>query len=378
LARTISFLGDSIGLVALILYVADTSTTGAAVGVLLLASDFAPSLFSPVVGALVDRIELRRTMVVCEVGQALTVGTIVLVQPKAAPLFALVAVQSLFSSAFQAASRSAVVDLVDDGDLERANALIGAGTHGLEALGPLLAAGLLLFLEPRGLLAVDLVTFVISPLLLTGLPRVGVRTPSGESVFTDARAGLAWMWRHRTVRAVALGFFGVVAFTAADDVALAFLGRETFHSGDSGVSLLYAGVGVGLLLGFLALSRRKAGAGARIAVIGFAICSVGNLCTGLAPVLVLAVIAQAGRGIGASLIDVGTTTLVQRSAPPEIRARVFANLYGGVGLAAAISYLGGGALVDALSPRAVLLLAGAGGLAISALAFVAAREKTGA
>ena len=106
MARTISFLGDSIGLVALILYVADTSGTGAAVGVLLLASDFTPSLFSPIVGALVDRIELRRTMVICEVGQATLVGTIVLVQPKAAPLFVLVALQSLFASAFQAASRT--------------------------------------------------------------------------------------------------------------------------------------------------------------------------------------------------------------------------------------------------------------------------------
>jgi MFS family permease len=377
LARTISFVGDSIGLVALILYVADTSATGAAVGVLLMASDFTPSLFSPVVGAIVDRIELRRTMVVCELGQAIAVGTIVLVQPKAAPLFMLVAVQSLFASAFQAASRSAVVDLVDDDDLERANALIGAGTHGLEALGPLFAAGLLLFLSPRGLLAVDVVTFLISPLLLARLPRVGVGLPSSEGVFADAKAGVAWIWRHRTIRAIAVGFFGVAAFTAADDVALAFLGQETFHSGDSGVSLLYAGVGVGLLLGFLALSRETTGAAARIAVVGFAVCSVGNLFTGLAPVLLLAVIAQAGRGIGASLIDVGTTTLVQRSAPPEIRARVFANLYGVVGLAAAISYVGGGALVDALSPRAVLILGGAGGLAVSALAFVAARERAG-
>jgi MFS family permease len=290
-------------------------------------------------------------------------------------LFALVAVQSLFASAFQAASRSAVVDLVDDDDLEKANALIGAGTHGLEALGPLLAAGLLLFLAPRGLLAVDVLTFLISPLLLAGLPRVGTGMQSGDGVFTDAKAGLAWMWRHRTVRAIALGFFGVVAFTGVDDVALAFLGRETFHSGNSGVSVLYAGVGAGLLLGFLALSRRTAGAAVRVAVIGLAVCSVGNLFTGLAPVLLLAFAAQTVRGMGVSLIDLGTTTLVQRSAPPEIRARVFANLYGGVGLAAAISYVGGGALVDVLSPRAVLILAGAGGLAASALAFVAARAK---
>jgi MFS family permease len=373
LARTISFLGDAIGLVALILYVADTSATGAAVGALLLASDFTPSLFSPVTGAIVDRLEHRSTMVLCELGQAAFVGLIVVAQPTAAALFALVAVQSLFASAFQAASRSALADLVDDADLETANSLIGAGTSGLEALGPLLAAVLLQFTTPRGVLAVDVITFIVSPLLLAGLP--GIRhVASADTVLADARAGIAWMWRHRTVRAVALGFFGLALFTAVDDVALAFLGRTTFHGGDSGVSLLYAGVGVGLLAGFVVLSQRRFGRAATVAVSGFALCSVANVFTGLAPVLLLAFVAQTARGVGASLVDVGTNTLVQRAAPPEMRARVFANLAGGVGLAAAVSYVGGGALVDTWSPRTVLIVAGLGGLASSAIAFTAVRD----
>ncbi|MEY2421400.1 MAG: hypothetical protein QOI95_1467 [Acidimicrobiaceae bacterium] len=340
---------------------------------MLLASDFTPSLFSPLTGAIVDRFEHRSTMVLCEVAQALTVGTIVLLQPVAAPLFVVVAVQSQFASAFRAATRSAVADLVDDDDLEAANALIGAGTHGLEALGPLLAAVLLQFMTPRGVLGVDVLTFAVSPLLLAGLPRIR-HTPSTDGIVADAKAGLAWMWRHRTVRAVALGFFAVAAFTAVDDVALAFLGRTTFDSGDSGVSLLYAGVGVGLLIGFVALGRRPPGRVASIAVMGLALCSVGNLFTGLAPVLLLAFVAQTVRGVGASLVEVGTTTLIQRTAPPELRARVFANLFGGVGIAAAISYVAGGALVDALSPRTVLIAAGIGGLVSSMIAFTAARE----
>ena len=141
---------------------------------------------------------------------------------------------------------------------------------------------------------------------------------------------------------------------------------------------MYAGVGVGLLIGFIVLSRRRFSRTALVAIVGFAVCSVGNIFTGLAPVLLLAFVAQAGRGIGASLVDVGTTTLVQRSAPPDIRARVFANLSGGVGLAAGISYVGGGALIDVLSPRTVLVLAGTGGLAASAIAFIAARETQSA
>jgi MFS family permease len=93
-------------------------------------------LLSPLTGAFADRLERRRALVICELGQAVTVGAIVVTQPPLVILLALVGTQSLLSQLFQAAARSAVPDLVGDEDLEHANALIGGGTHGLEALGP--------------------------------------------------------------------------------------------------------------------------------------------------------------------------------------------------------------------------------------------------
>ncbi len=76
---------------------------------------------------------------------------------------------------------------------------------------------------------------------------------------------------------------------------------------------------------------------------------------------------QVVRGGGLSLVDVGTTTLVQRCVPRGSRGRAFANLYGGVGLAAAVSYAAGGPLLELLSPRGLLVIAGAGGIAASAM-----------
>ena len=57
LARVVSFLGDAMGLVALILFVAEEVGTGTAVGLLLLAGDSLPTLTSPFIGALADRLE---------------------------------------------------------------------------------------------------------------------------------------------------------------------------------------------------------------------------------------------------------------------------------------------------------------------------------
>ena len=380
LARVVSFLGDAMGLVALILYVAEEVGTGTAVALLLLAGDFTPTLLSPLIGVLADRLERRRTLIICELGQALAIGAIVVAEPPLAPLLALVAIQSLLAHLFQAAARSAVPDLVADEDLEHANALIGGGTYGLEALGPLLAAALLPFLSPLGLLAIDAVTFLVSPLLLAGLPRMpsAVRPGPHETLSAAARTGIRYIWHHRILRPVAVAFVVVVAFNGVDDVALVFLGRDVYAAGDSGVSLLYAASGIGLLLGFGLIVTRATGFPAvTIAIAGFAISSAGNLLTGLAPAIAAAFAMQLVRGVGLSLMDVGPTTLVQRTVPRHLLGRVFANLYGAVGLAAGLSYVVGGPLLDRLSPRAVLVIAGTGGVAASAVLALRVLRSTG-
>jgi MFS family permease len=380
LARVVSLVGDSVGLVALILLVAEETGDGVSVGLLLLAADGTATLLSPLLGVVADRTSRRRTMIACELGQALAIGTIALLLPALPVLLGLVAAQSVLAATFQAASRSAVAELVDDAELEGANAVLGAGTYGLEVAGPLLVALLLPVLSVPGVLVLDALTFLVSPLLLGGLPRLrpAGRAAAAPGLARQAAAGLRVLWRQRLLRAVSLGFLVVVAFNGVDDVALVFLGRETLRATDAATSLLYAGSGLGLLVGFAVLARRGGrGAPSVAAVAGLAWSSAGNLLTGLAPVLGAAFAMQVVRGGGLSLVDVGTTTLVQRSVPAELRGRAFANLHGGVGLAAAVSYAVGGPLLELLSPRGLLVLAGGGGIAASAATALAVRRARG-
>ncbi len=68
-ARSVSFLGDSLGLVTLLLYVADATGQALAVALLLLVGDFAPALLGPFTGILSDRFDLKRVMVTCDLAQ---------------------------------------------------------------------------------------------------------------------------------------------------------------------------------------------------------------------------------------------------------------------------------------------------------------------
>ncbi|WP_220090667.1 MFS transporter [Micromonospora saelicesensis] len=364
-ARLVSYAGDSLSLVALMFHVAETTGKGLAVALLLLVGDFAPSLLGPFTGALADRLNLRRLMVVCELVQAVVLLVIVLTMPSLPMLLALVAVRATASQLFQPASRAAVPALVGDSDLETANSTLGFGSNAAEAVGPLLAAALFPLVGLRGVLLVDAVSFLVSAVLLATLPSLPPASGDGRqpSLLRQAGAGIAYLLSVPTVRVIFLGFTAVVAFNGVDDVALVLLAQKTFHVGESAVGLLLGAVGVGLVAGYAMLSRWGTRASMPLLLIaGFAVSSVGNLLTGLAWAVAAAIALQAVRGFGLAAMDVASSTLLQRTVPPGMLGRVFGNLYGAIGVAAATSYLAGGVLLDATSAPVTLMVAGVGGL----------------
>jgi MFS family permease len=380
-ARTVSFLGDSLGLVALMLHVADTTGQALAVAMLLLVGDFTPALLGPLTGTVGDRFDRKRVMVGCELAQGVLVAAIALWLPQLPLLLALVGLRAVAGQVFQPASRAVVPALVNDRDLESANAAVGIGTNGGEALGPLAAALLLPLLGVRGVLLVDAATFLISGALLVFLPATRRQRPAPgrrTSFLADTGAGLRHLWANPTVRALALGYAGGVAFNGIDDVALVFLATDTLGGGDSAVGLLLAAVGIGLLVGYAVLARPRG----RIPTVplllaGFAVSSAGNLLTGLAWAVAAAFAVQVVRGLGIAAVDVAASTLVQRSVPDELLGRVFGSLYGGIGVAAAFAYVFGGLLLDLTTPRVALLVAGTGGL-LATLATAAALRRVAA
>lgn len=365
LARTVSYLGDSLGLVALMLQVANTTREAMAVALLLLAGDFAPALFSPLTGAIGDRFPLQRVMVSSELAQGALMAVIAVRMPSTPILLVLVGLRAIAGQIFQPASRAIVPALVRDRDLEGANTAIGLGTNGAEALGPVLAALLLPVLRIRGVLAADAITFAVSACLLASLPAVRRRTAvtAGAGLLGETVEGLRYIATTPLLRIIGLGFFVVVAFNGVDDVALVFLAKDTLNGGDSVAALLLAAAGTGLLLGYalLAASRPRSSMAALL-LIGFAISSTGNLLTGTAWAVGMAFAFQSLRGIGLAAIDVGVNTLIQQSVPENLLGRVFGSLYGAIGVAAAVSYAAGGLLLDATTARATFVIAGIGGI----------------
>jgi MFS family permease len=377
-ARVISYTGDTLSLVALMLHVAATTGHAIAVALLLLVGDFAPALLSPLTGAISDRLDRGHVMIACELAQAACLLAIATLLPVLPVLLALVALRATLAQIFQPASRAAMPSLVPDPELERANSILGFTTNGAEAAGPFLAALLLPLLGIRGVLLADAVSFVVSAALLTLLPALKVATDRPAPLLMSARAGLSYLWSTPPVRVIIVSFAVVVAFIAIDDVAVVYLVRDTLHAPDSSVGWILAAAGTGILAGFLVLARhtRRLPLPALL-LAGFAVTSTGNLLSGLSWAVYAAVLCQGLRGLGIAAIDVASNTLLQRLVPAQLQGRVFANLYGAVGIAAATSYIAGGLLLDATNARVTFIAAGTGALVTTAAAALALASGEG-
>jgi MFS family permease len=368
-ARAISFIGDGVAITSLVLHLQSTNGTGTAVGALLLAQAL-PHLIGPFAGVISDRTDQRRLMIGCDLGRLVVFGIAAWLLPALPGLIALVATASVLDTVFAPAGRSAIPAIVDEEDLLSANAWLGTALNMQVAIGPLLGGLLVAALGIRGALAADALSFLLSAVVLLGVPKLPpIRSGSARTSFlADTREGLAYVRRHTVARAVVVTLFLGVAFAGIDNVALVFLSREVLGTGALGFGIVAGAFGIGMLVASVVLSSGRSRSPRALFIGGWTLTAAGTLLTGFAPVLWVAVAAQAIGGAGNGADNVASDTLIQRSVPREMLGRVFGVTSTAAFVGAGIAYAAGGPLLDATSPRSVFLVAGVGVLAVVGLA----------
>ncbi len=371
----VSFTGDGAARTALVLVTADRGST--AVALVLLASTL-PRLLGPVAGAIADTVDRRRLMLIAELGQAAAMAVLIVGVPPMWALVLVVVVASSFATIFGPASSSSVPALVDADELPRANALIGTAFNFQIALGPVLAGLLVGLGGVRLTFALDVATFVLSAVLLTGLPRLVADRAAGpaEPLWASTVAGLRYVRHAPGPRSLVIGVLVFVAFAGLDNVAIVFLVRSDLHGSATVFGLVQGCFGVGMLLASVALSvRRRSGSASRLLVAGSATSVVGALVTAGAPDLTLAGGAQALAGVGNGLENVAMSTHVQRIVPAPMVGRVFGVVATAAQVGSSISYAAGGPLVAGIGARETFVIAGVGGIFGLALFVASLRTK---
>jgi MFS family permease len=329
-ADAVSSLGDGAFLAAVPLLAVSLTGNPRLVAGVATAGTLPWLLFSLYSGALVDRYERRRLMYLAQwvqagcvaaVGLATTLhsGRIWLLYLAA---FGIGTAETVFSNAAQ----TILPQVVSTDRLEAANGRqYATETITQQFVGPPLGAWL--FAAAAALpFWLDAASFAVSALLIA---RVRVAAPVGGGgrrgpVRKDIAEGLAWLYRHRLLRTLALL---LAANNLAGQLAMSTMvlfATRVVGVGPRGYGLMLAGAAVGGVAGGLVARRVVDLIGTRATIIvAMVIGSVVFLSIGLFardPVTVAAL--NAGWSLLIVLWNVATVSLRQRVIPDRLRGRV--------------------------------------------------------
>ncbi|HEY4189338.1 MAG TPA: MFS transporter [Candidatus Limnocylindrales bacterium] len=261
-------------------------------------------------------------------------------------------------------------------DLTAANAVSGLAESVAIFVGPFIGGLLLLRNEPADVFAFFGVVTFVGAILVAGLrveagPKRSDASIGAREILNDAFGGFAVLRHERRVLMLVLVLGSSTVLVGALDILLVAAAIDLLHAGPSWAGYLGSAFGFGGVIGAFAtvalVGRRRltptiAGSGG---LFGVPITAFGFL-----PFLALAPVLLAVSGAGHSISNVAGQTLLQRTAPEAVLARVFGVLEGVAMFALAAGSLGSGLLVTVFGVGPALLVAGLFLPAVLALSWV--------
>lgn len=374
--QALSIFGDSALWLAAAIWV-KTLTQSNAAAALVFFFFALPSLFSPLAGLVVDRLERRPLLAVTNLVLAGIVLLLLLVH-NAGDVWLIYIVMVLYGGSYSllASGESALLRLMLPAELlGDANGMLQTLRQGLRLVGPLAGAGLFAWRGGDVVAVVDAGTFVVAAMTVIAL-RVSERRPEPlrQRWLAELTVGIRYAWQTTVLRQLLVAaFIVIVPFAFAQIVFFAVVGTG-LHRPPTFLGVLATMQGVGAIAAGItsaALMRRTSpGALTGIGIAIFAVSLIFCIPPWLPTVMVGAVLL--GSSVPWTLV--GLNTLLQLRTPIELQGRVYAAFDTLVGVPQTVSIAIGAGLIRLLDYR-LLLSAMALISMLSALYLLTRREQ---
>ncbi|GAA1548385.1 hypothetical protein GCM10009827_080840 [Dactylosporangium maewongense] len=282
----------------------------------------------PIAGALVDRHDRRRIVLAGDLAaggvQAVLAALLWAGQLSVAALYPATVALSIALSFQRIAYTSAIPQLVPKRLLGHAAGIGQLGAGLAQLLAPLLGAGLLATIGLRGILTLDVATYLVAIVVV-----LAVRFPATmpwrrhETLRAEIAGGFRYVWGNRNFRRMLLWFAVLnvplsAIFLMLSPLVLSFgtlrqVGQVSF------VSALGVFLG-GLVMAAWGGPQHRRMFGVLVATLGLAVCA---LVTGLRENLVLIGAGALGLALALTLLNGVYTTIIQVKVPQRLHGRVF-------------------------------------------------------
>jgi len=333
IGQVISLMGSSMTGFALTIFawqISGKATNLALVGFF----SFAPTvIFSPIAGALVDRWNKKLVMMLSDLAAGLmTIVILVLYHFDVLQIWHLM-LTGFISGTFQAfqfpAYSSAISVMIPKEQFTRASSMLSLAEVGSGVLAPVLAGALIGVIGIRGILLIDIVTFLfaISALLVIFIPPVPRSTAGAESqgsLLHEAWYGFAFILKRPSLLGLQLVFFfgnflGSFMWVLMAPMILARSGDNTVVLGSvqsiASIGGVIGGVAVSAWGGF---KHKILGV-----LLGWAMSGIFVFGFGLGQALVPWAIAIFMLELTVMMVNPSNQAIWQSKVPPDVQGRVF-------------------------------------------------------
>ena len=348
-AMSVSSLGDWVGFTAVLALVTRIGGKGAAAafatsGVMLVRM-LPAVLFGPVAGALVDRMDRKRIMIVADVSRGVLYGSMPFL-PRLWTIYILSFVIESLSLLWTPARDASLPNLVSGRQLPNANSIglittygtlpVGGAVYAILALVStnLLGANIAYFRHSPESLALwlDAGTFLFSAFMVSGIP---IRTPAARRFerFDMSRAwrdivdGFQFLRENSLASAMTIGI--VVAFSAVGAVlALGVVfANNTLSARSAGWGVLVTSFGIGMALGMGSVNRLAKMVERESVFVWSMIAAAATLVVlGAMPNIMMAALFTVVLGTFCGATWVSGYVLLQENVADEYRGRTFGSI----------------------------------------------------
>ncbi len=355
--------GDWLLLVALPVYVFSETGSGGSTALLFLVQYGVAIVFGPYAGTLVDRFDLRRTLIMTNVAQAVALLPLLAVTPdRIWPALVVAALQSVLTRLNNPAKVALLPRLVAADQIVAANAANSTGSSMARLIGSPLGGivvefgglGAVVVADGISFLAVALATYFVC---VPAAPDAAAVSPALEADVGEPGPGngLRPVWMllradrvlRRVVVTLAVSQIAQGMFVV---VYLAFIVRKLdgdpadigLIRGSQAVGGVLGGIVIARLAGRLTSSSLFVGGMLGLGVMSYVIWNGPQLTTALGVYLALFAVV----GLPVSALDIGSGSLAQQLCPPMMLGRVVGIAETASLAGAAIGSAGAGLLLD--------------------------------
>jgi MFS family permease len=333
LSQLVSMIGSGLIGFALAVWIFDQTGQATPFALTALFSSLPRVLLSPLAGALTDRWHRKKIMLIADsLSGLVTLATAFLLftrQMEIWMVYVITATSSIFGVFQHPAYTASIVMLVPKEQLTRANSMIQLG-EAIESLAtPLLASILFGLIDMRGIIIIDLITYLIAivTLILVIIPqpeRSKEKVKEKSSLWEDVKFGWTYLVERQGLMGL-LVYFALVNFLL--NVSAILIGPMILSFGSpSNMGVAQSIMGAGLLIGSLLMSvwggpKNKR---IRLVIMAISLASIGFIVAGIKPSMLFIGL---GLFILTFFIPFGSgpsSALFASKVAPNVQGRVFA------------------------------------------------------